>query len=122
MEEELENLNLILADLERKKKEKEEIKEELIEEIELMMKEIESIHYCIKEKIEKKKVLEQEVRVNYDDVNIFGNWNFELSSAAALAKSSSFLPSILKGRIIPVNNEGIPVEELGESKWTRKRE
>lgn len=121
LEQELENLNLILSDLERKQKEKEHIKEKITEELELLNQEIIKIHQCIKEKREIKKAWEEEVRIHYDDSNIFGKWNKDFVSFAALS-SSLFHPSIINARIIPVNNDGVPVEQLGESKWTRKND
>jgi len=121
---ELENLNLILIDLLRKKMEKEHIKEELGEELDLINKEVNYLNQVIKEKEEKRIFFDQEVRVHYDDIEIFGKWdNQDFTICKSIAQTSSFFPnfpSIVKGRLIPVNNDGIPVEQLGENKWTRK--
>jgi hypothetical protein len=109
-----------LFDLERKKTEKELVKEELIKEIELLKKEIQINLYTIQEKREKINAIKQEMENNYEDKSFFGNWDFQSATASAL-KASTFSPKIVNARLIPVNNDGIPIEQLGDSKWTRKK-
>lgn len=127
---ELENLTMIFKDLERKKKEKIQRKENLmdelenlIDEIENLNKEMENIQPYIIEKQENKKAWEQEIRSYYKEPQYKESAkkrDFDSTTASAIS-SSFFYPPIAKGRIIPVNNDGVPVEQLGESKWTRKK-
>lgn len=113
---EIENLKLILVDLERKRIEKEHIKGELGEELYLLNQEINNLMKYIKEKEEKRKALETEVRFQYDDIEIFGKWDYNIASSS---KASCLAPAIINARLIPVKEDGNPIEQLGESKWTK---
>lgn len=123
LEKEIENLNMILSDLERKKKEKEHLTDQLSEELKLIINEIDNLNKYIKDKLEEKKAWEkeQEVQIHYDDINIFGKWDYNVATATAISSvAPSFAPKIVNARLIPVNNDGEPIEPLGEGKWTKK--
>jgi hypothetical protein len=119
LDQEIENLKMILVDLEKKRIEKEDVKEDLIEELELLKKEMDAILSIIQEKREKKNAIKQEIENNYEDKSFFGKWDYQVARVSAI-ETSSYLPKIVNARLIPVNNDGIPIEQLGESKWTRK--
>jgi C1A family cysteine protease len=142
IKEELEHLYQVLEELERKNVEKNNRIEELKDEIEYIKKEKENLQKYIQEKVDEKVKIEFEAEAEIEELsrqymelqsqtqsqspsqipkqnNFY--FDFNLSKVTGALDSTSFFPSIVKGRIIPVKNNGEPSEELGNSKWTKKK-
>jgi len=128
IKEELIYLYQVLEELERKNEEKINRIEELKDEIEYIKKEKENLKKYIKEKEDEKVKVELEAEAVLDELS---RQYIELQSLTQTQNNSYwnfgkvnailYSPAYLIGRIIPVKNNGEPSEELGNSKWTKKK-
>jgi hypothetical protein len=131
--EELEYLNQVLEELERKCIEKKNKIEKFNEEIEIIYKEKENLIKIIHEK-EMEIIYEKEMEIIYEkekqdlqmeelyhNQEIMNEKYFELFKSTSTANEDFDFKSGIKARIISIKKNGEPSEELGNNKWTRKK-
>jgi hypothetical protein len=126
MSSKLEHFYIILQDLERKYMEKIQIRDLIVAEIDEINNEVEHLKLFIQEKEkEEKEREEREKRERYEIEMAAYNKSADVKvyymESAMAAAPSVFNPSAIKARIIPVKNDGEPIQELGNGKWARNK-